>query len=209
MISCQTPTYVFLNQDVWIFPPPPPPDHVFHKEERDKGASSWYSWGCPATWVEALYQAVVRPLMADVEGRCDRAAVRILATWVEDLLVWTKVQIGSHETHQSQKWGCVNISLFGSPWKTNKALDGKPKRNISQCVRSILLIKMCQSFPAAINPNPFPPAGDHFRGNTHSCLMEQDFQPHFRTGCQQESVFLNSDSWLSWHWIADLPAVFF
>ena len=51
--------------------------------------------------------------MADVEGRCDRAAVRILATWVEDLLVstkdqkdllvWTKVQIGTHETHQSQK----------------------------------------------------------------------------------------------------------
>ena len=28
--------------------------------------------------------------MADVEGRCDWAAVRILATWVEDLLVWTK-----------------------------------------------------------------------------------------------------------------------
>ena len=63
-----------------------------------------------------------------------------------------------------------------------------------KCVRSILLIKMCQSFPAAINPNPFPPAGDHFRGNTHSCLMEQDFQPHFRTGCQQESIFLSSDS---------------
>ena len=60
---------------------------------------------------------------------------------------------------------------------------------------------MCQSFPAAINPNPFPPAGDHFRGNTHSCLMEQDFQPHFRTGCQQESIFLSSDSWSSWHWI--------
>ena len=96
MISCQTQTYVFLNQDVWIFPPPPPPGHVFHKEERDKGVSSWYSWGCPATWVEALHQAVVRPLMADVEGRCDRAAVRILAAWVEDLLVWTKVQIGSH-----------------------------------------------------------------------------------------------------------------
>ena len=60
---------------------------------------------------------------------------------------------------------------------------------------------MCQSFPAAINPNPFPPAGDHFRGNTHSCHMEQDFQPHFRTGCQQESIFLSSDSWSSWHWI--------
>ena len=68
-------------------------------------------------------------------------------------------------------------------------------------MRSILLIKMCQSFPAAINPNPFPSAGDHFRGNTHSCLMEQDFQPHFRTGCQQESIFLSSDSWSSWHWI--------
>ena len=100
MISCQTPTYVFLNQDVWIFPPPPPPGHVFHKEERDKGGSSWYSWGCPATWVEALHQAVVRPLMADVEGRCDRAAVRILAAWVEDLLVWTKVQVDNWTSGQ-------------------------------------------------------------------------------------------------------------
>ena len=100
MISCQTPTYVFLNQDVWIFAPPPPPGHVFHKEERDKGVSSWYSWGCPATWVEALHQAVVRPLMADVEGRCDRAAVRILAAWVEDLLVWTKVQVDNWTSGQ-------------------------------------------------------------------------------------------------------------
>ena len=43
--------------------------------------------------------------MADVEGRCDRAAVRILAAWVEDLLVWTKVQIGTHYTLQFQNSG--------------------------------------------------------------------------------------------------------
>ena len=82
-----------------IRPSPSSRSRVSQGGER-QGGSSWYSWGCPATWVEALHQAVVRPLMADVEGRCDRAAVRILAAWVEDLLVWTKVQVDNWTSGQ-------------------------------------------------------------------------------------------------------------
>ena len=86
VISCQTPAYVFLNQDVWIFLPAP--GYVF-LNERDR-VSSWYSWG--ATWVETLYEAVVRPLVADIEGCRNWAPVRVLPTWMEDFLRCTKIQ---------------------------------------------------------------------------------------------------------------------
>ena len=75
--------------------------------------------------------------MADVEGRCDRAAVRILAAWMEDLLVWTKVQIGTHYTLQFQNSG---FKLYFFPfWIPLKSKQGfcfgwEALRNISQCV---------------------------------------------------------------------------
>ena len=71
--------------------------------------------------------------MADVEGRCDRAAVRILATWVEDLLVWTKVQIGTRCSFKIQ--ASSFIFSFLDPLKSKQgfcfgweALEKKKKK---------------------------------------------------------------------------------
>ena len=109
VISCQTPAYVFLNQDVWIFLPAP--GYVF-LNERDR-VSSWYSWA--ATWVETLYEAVVRPLVADIEGCRNWAPVRILPTWMEDFLRCTKVKHFTKNVDQLKVYlflGSVALSVI-------------------------------------------------------------------------------------------------
>ena len=76
-------TYFSIKMSEYFFPL-----RVTCFSMRDR-MSSWYSWGCAATWVETLDEAVVRPLMADIEGCRNWTAVRVLAAWVEDFLRWT------------------------------------------------------------------------------------------------------------------------
>ena len=83
LISCQTLAYTYfsIKMSEYFFPLRVT---CFSTRERDR-VSSWYSWGW-GTWVETLYEAVVRPLMTDIEGCSNWAPVRVFPAWMEDFL---------------------------------------------------------------------------------------------------------------------------
>ena len=85
MISCQTPAYTHFSIKM---------SEYFFPLLWVTCFSTRETWGCllgihetkVATWVETLYEAVVRPLVADVECCSNWAAVRVLPTRMEDFL---------------------------------------------------------------------------------------------------------------------------